>query len=279
MIKLGIIGDERVAHSLSPRMHNAVLGSLGLEGCYLPFAVSPRQIGAALEGVRALGLDGVNVTVPHKQAVIPYLDELFPEAEKLGAVNTILRQGDKLSGHNTDLGGFKAALLEIGRFPQSARALVFGAGGAARAVVPGLLELGARRVWLAARDQEQAAKLAGGPVETVSMEDAARLAGEAAVIINATSVSSPTESPEMASFLARIKLPSSCALIMDINYGREENFWADLAGRGGVYFQDGLAMLAAQAALCFELWTGRRVETARFRQALQDSATGQGERP
>jgi len=142
---VGVIGWP-VSHSVSPAMHNAAFADIGLDWCYIPLPVPTEpaeRIGEALHGLRALGLRGANVTVPHKQSVMPHLDWLTPAAQAIGAVNTIRVEADgQLSGDNTDARGFVADLRDHGVDPAGKRALVLGAGGSARAIVFGLAEAG-----------------------------------------------------------------------------------------------------------------------------------------
>jgi len=254
-------------------MHNAVLAELGLDGVYLPFAVQPDQLAAALAGLRALGLTGVNVTVPHKEAAAALAEELTPQAAALGAVNTLALRRGVLEGHNTDVDGFAQALGQAGFAAGGRRCLVLGAGGAARAVVQALHEQGAASVQVAGRSPRRARALTerlGG--EPLDLAQAAAVAGQAELIVNATSVSSPAESPAMAAFALGLCLDSRCGLVMDINYGRAENIWARLAAASGAAFCDGLAMLACQARLSFFIWTGREVPLASFQRALEGVA-------
>lgn len=269
MIVLGIIGDERVAHSLSPRMHNAVMAKRGLEGAYVRFAVKTQDIAAAVAGVGALGLTGVNVTVPHKQAVIPFLAELSDEAAALGAVNTIKPEAGKLAGYNTDLAGVSRSLAEVGFKARGAKALVLGAGGAARAVVLALLQGGAE-VLVAARKPAQAEALCaelGG--EGNSLYQVAGVLPQIDLLVNATSVSSPRESPEIKAWLENLSPPANLALVMDINYGRKENVWQEFALRSQAEFMDGLPMLAHQARLSFQIWTGIDASVEEFKAGLE----------
>jgi shikimate dehydrogenase len=147
---VGLIGWP-VEHTLSPAMHNAAFDALGLNWRYLPLPVPPGQVGAAVKGVAALGFRGANVTVPHKQAVMPVLDSIAPDAKSLGAVNTlVIERGEegqvRIGGHNTDAQGFVGALRHGGFDPKGKSAVVVGAGGGARAVVYGLLEAGAQEI-------------------------------------------------------------------------------------------------------------------------------------
>ena len=272
MIRLAVIGDQRVVHSLSPRMHNALLRREGLEGRYDAIPVEADDLGAFLGGLDREGFTGINVTVPHKQAVLPFIDSLDEEAATLGAVNTIVVKGERLEGGNTDCPGFAQALTETGYAAKDKPALVVGAGGAARSVVLALARLGASPLWVAARRPAQAQALCaelGG--EGISMDQAASVSAGACLLVNAAAVSSPAESPDMAAWVEALKAPS-LEQIMDINYGRERNFWAELAQANGARFSDGLVMLAHQAALSFTRWTGRPVAGARFLAALEGAA-------
>jgi shikimate dehydrogenase len=272
MIVLGIIGDQRVAHSLSPRMHNAVMAKLGLDGAYVRFAVNHRDMAAAIAGVKALGLAGVNVTVPHKRAVLPFLQKLSDEAAALGAVNTIKPEAEGLVGYNTDLGGFTQAVTESGFKPVGAKALVLGAGGAARAVVLALKHGGAE-VMVAARKPAQSRALCGElGGEGIGLEQATQALPEVNLLVNATSVSSPEESPEMMAWLGALPSVAQLAQVVDINYGRRENIWQGLAQKNQAGFLDGLTMLAHQAKLSFEIWTGIDAPVDDFKAALETAS-------
>lgn len=263
-----VIGDARVARSLSPAMHNAALQAHGVDGVYVALAVEPARLGQAVAGVRALGLAGVNLTAPHKRAVIPHLDGLDPLAKRLGAVNTIVNQAGALTGHNTDLPGMLWALDRAGFVPAGAACLVVGAGGAARAVVLGLVEAGAASVTIAARRAGQAQALAaelGG--RGAALAETAPVAARADLIVNASPVSDPAEGPELAN-LAGAWNPAACRLVLDINYGRRVNLWRQMAQEAGAAFLDGRPMLAAQAAMSFALWTGLAPDPAEFLAAL-----------
>lgn len=268
----GVMGDERVRRSLSPAMHNAVMAAHGLNARYVVFPVQPEDVGAATAGLRAMGVAGVNVTVPHKRAVAEYLDELVGAAAELGAVNTIVLQEERLVGHNTDVGGFAAMLQERGFACAGQKVLVFGAGGAARAVVLALRQEGAAKVWVAGRNREKVQGLAAElQAEPLNLNQAAEAAGQAGLVVNATSVSSPQESKVMADLVAALPPGSGRRLVVDINYGRPQNFWQEWAADNGDDFVDGLPMLAHQARLSFSLWTGLEPPVAEFLSALTEA--------
>src|SRR4030042_289622 len=138
----GVIGDP-IEHTMSPVMHNAAFRELGLDYVYVPFRVRREQLDRAIEGMRALNIRGLNVTIPHKVAVIPLLDELDPLAEKIGAVNTITNDDGILTGSTTDATGFLQALLEEGIQPEGENIAILGAGGAAKGIAFILAERGA----------------------------------------------------------------------------------------------------------------------------------------
>lgn len=266
----GVMGDERVARSLSPRMHNAVLARHGLDGVYVPIAVEPAQVEQTVRGFTSMGLAGVNVTVPHKEAVAPLLDSLSSQARTLGAVNTIVFRGLEMVGHNTDVDGFAAALKQAGIEARGRRALVLGAGGAARAVVLALSGLGAGDILVASRTRERARRLADDlGARPIELDQAVANSALCELVVNATPVSSPAESPEMAELASRLRLAGCCQAVVDINYGRRQNFWQQAAQRHGVVFLDGLDMLAHQARLSFKLWTGVDAPVAEFQEALR----------
>ncbi|MEW5723030.1 MAG: shikimate dehydrogenase [Thermodesulfobacteriota bacterium] len=266
----GLLSDHRAFNSKSPAMHNAVLRRCGLEGVYLPFRVEPVFLDEAVAGLRALGLAGANVTVPYKEAVLPFLDGLAPEAEAIGAVNTIVIEAGELIGHNTDAAGFLEALTGVGFEPAGASAVVLGAGGAAKAVAWALVQAGAGRVVMAGRDPDRTAatarRLGVHPADLASCLDGIL---KTDLLVNATSVSGPAEDPDLARRIEGTRL-SGCRLVFDLNYGREPNMWRDLAAANRTAFEDGLFMLAHQARLAFRLWTGLDVEAREFAAALRD---------
>ncbi|KIX12797.1 shikimate dehydrogenase [Dethiosulfatarculus sandiegensis] len=265
-----VLGDQRAKASLSPQMHNQALFKAGINGRYVSFCVEPARLGQAVEGLFALGLAGANVTVPHKQKVIPFLQGLSDEAGSLGAVNTIEFTDNGMIGHNTDVPGFVRALEQAGFNPFNRRCLVMGAGGAARAVVAGLRQAKAKEIMVAARQKSRAEALCrdlGGT--PLGIADWGRAAKGTDLLVNAASVSTRTESPELAALLSETPDQARPAVIMDLNYGRKGNLWQALARQKNAVFQDGLVMLAEQARLSFEIWTGVLPPTSHFLSALE----------
>jgi shikimate dehydrogenase len=266
---VGIIGDP-VAHSASPAMHNAAFAALGLDWVYVPFAVRAAAVRDAVRAVRALGLAGVNVTVPHKEAVLAHLDAVSALAERVGAVNTIVNRDGTLSGDNTDVAGFMRALRGVAGRLAGRRAVVIGAGGSARAVLAGLGALRVRQIVVANRTAARARGLArrfAGMVDVevsglAALVDAALLR-DAALIVNATSIGLGD-----AAFpaLAWARTPPGC-VAFDLVYGRDTAFLAG-ARRAQRRTLDGAEMLLHQGAAAFALWTGRRPPLAVMRAAL-----------
>ena len=233
----------------------------------MPFMVKPKDLGRAIQSLRILHIAGANVTVPYKEAVIPFLDVLSEGANIIGAVNTIVRDGDRLKGYNTNAIGIMDALSEAEFEVDGASALVFGTGGAARAVVFILNWLRAASIVVVGRNREKALEL----VQTFSGEviDPEALAGSlpADIVINATAVSSFDESPELAALTSKLEFPN-CRMVLDLNYGRHDNFWGEMAQSRGIRFMDGLPALAYQARRTFALWTGLQVPPEEFVKAL-----------
>lgn len=271
---VGIMGWP-VGHSLSPRMQNAAFRALGLNYAYVPLPVAPDQLEHALRGLTGLGFVGANVTVPHKRAILPLLDELSPVAKIIGAVNTlVLRPDGTVLGDNTDAYGFMMDLREAGWLddpPSERRALVIGAGGAARAVTFGLLRGGAA-VAIANRSFDKAVELCetlgraivqAEPPTAAKLsahrypEELATLAPTVDLIVNATSLGlraceDPVPWDPAVPFQPRqfvYDLVPSASLA-----GRTPLL--ALASSGGAHVRDGLGMLVHQGARAFELWTG-----------------------
>jgi shikimate dehydrogenase len=265
-----ILSDERAFRSKSPAMHTSVLKHFGIDGVYVPFRVEPKQLGGAVAGIRALNIAGANVTVPYKESVIPYLDDVSGEASEIGAVNTIVPEDGRLIGHNTDAKGFLDAVRDGGLQIAGKSTLIFGAGGAAKAIMVALMRAGADRVLVAGRNEEKIKRLCGRLSATpITIQSLADRPISTDLIVNATSVSSVSESPEMGNFVTHLDAPG-CRLVADLNYGRDTNFWRDFAIARGADFMDGLPMLAHQARRSFELWTGESVDPRLFIEALRE---------
>ena len=274
---VGLIGWP-VSHSVSPAMHNAAFAAAGLNWCYvpLPVPVEPAaRVGEAVRGLRALGLAGANVTVPHKQAVIPHLDRLTPAAQAIGAVNTIRVEVDgSLLGDNTDARGFVADLRGHGVEPVHRRALVLGAGGSARAVVYGLAEAGCASIAILNRTAAKAAALAAGmqahfphcPLTAHRLpDDVAAVAAEADLIVNCTSLGMTPRVEGLPWDDAIAFRPGQ--VVYDLVYNPPRTRLLQVAARDGAQAIGGLGMLIWQGAIAWELWTGQPPPVAVMRRA------------
>jgi shikimate dehydrogenase len=247
----GVIGSP-IRHSLSPVLHNAAFRALDLDWAFLAFEVAPGEGAAAVHGARALGIEGLSVTMPHKADVIAAIDKLSPTAERLGAVNTITRQGSVVLGESTDGAGFLDALRQDEGFdPGGHRCVVLGAGGAARAVVLALAEAGASEIVVVNRTEEwavEAVALAGGVGRLGEAADA----GDADLVVNATSVgmgdgATPIDPATLG--------PGQ--LVVDLVYHPAVTPLVAGARAQGATAVNGLGMLIHQAAHAFRHWTGQ----------------------
>jgi shikimate dehydrogenase len=271
---LGIIGYP-IQHSLSPLMHNAAIDSLGLDYCYIPLAVEPRRLRSAVNALQQLGFRGFNVTIPHKQRIMAFIDRLTPEAKLIGAVNTVEIKRDRLIGHNTDGRGFLRALMEeTGRSVAGRRVLLLGAGGAARAVGFQLAREGVTTLLIANRSSERAHGLArhlrrssiGCSISVLPWSDIAieKSVQESDIIINTTSVGmSPADPPLVSSAVL-----SSHHVVCDLIYNPPMTALLKQAQAAGATAISGLGMLVHQGALSFEIWTGRRPPVDIMREAV-----------
>jgi shikimate dehydrogenase len=246
--------------TLSPLMHNVAFRQLGLDWVYLRWPVAPADLGDAVGGLRSLGAQGANVTMPHKTAIVGHLDELDADAASIGAVNTVRRSGNRLIGHNTDVGGFEEFLVEdAGWRPRGARALVLGAGGAARAVVRALANLEAGDITVAARRGEAAREVSAlastgsdRVVSHVDWDDAADGVKGVDLVVNATPIGMAGEA-----LLDRAAFNSS-QCVVDLIYSPPTTALIEHARADGASGWGGVGMLVRQAAASFALWTGRQ---------------------
>lgn len=260
----GILGNP-VRHSLSPAMHNAAFAELGMNCVYVPFLVS--DVPTAMQGLRALGVRGASVTIPHKQAVIECLDHLDPVAEKIGAVNTLTIEDGLISGYNTDWHGANRALLEVTQLAGKS-VLILGAGGSARAIGFGLLEEQAK-ITIASRTPSSGQALAKSlNCPWVPLTEAETT--EADILINATSVGMQ---PNQDKTPIGMNALSKFSVVMDIVYAPLETRLLAAAKLAGCTTIEGTEMLLYQGVQQFELWTGSTAPVSVMRKQLLQAIT------
>lgn len=257
---LGIFGYP-VGHSFSPPMQNAALQAAGLDYAYIAMPVAPENLKDAVAGLRAMNFRGVNVTIPHKQAVMEYLDEIHEDAKIIGAVNTIVNDAGHLTGYNTDVIGFIDALKNKGFEPAGKNAVMVGAGGAARAIIWGLLKEDVRSIAIGVRNMPKVQPLADYFQEYIDIKlydwnddtfkDVLRAAD---LLINATPLGMTPKTDEMPPVDWDCISPS--AFVYDIIYTPAETLFLRTARQKGCQTLNGEGMLVGQGAESFRLWTG-----------------------
>lgn len=273
----GLIGDP-VEHSLSPLMQNKAFEACGLNCCYVPFRVDAVGLPAAIAAVRALNLGGVNVTIPYKERVVEYLDEVDRSAALIGAVNTIVNREGRLAGHNTDGAGWLASLREGGFEPGGQRVVLLGAGGAARAVSFVMVQAGISSLAIFDLVGSKAGKLAadlvpvaGCPVAAGDMASSSLpvAMAEADLLVNASPVgmfpnhdAPPPVDPRQL---------GEDALVYDLVYNPSRTKLISEAEARGCRVLGGSGMLVCQGALAFELWTGYKAPVEVMHQALEEA--------
>jgi len=256
----GIFGYP-VKHSKSPTFQTAAFQHLGINAVYIPFQVKPEDIEKAVESLRVLDIKGVNVTIPHKENVIPYLNEISEEVKVIKAVNTIKNIDGYLTGYNTDWYGFIEGLKEIMPDIAGKRVLVIGAGGSSRAIIYGLLNQGAGKIYLANRTIQRAENLIEDfsnfyrivkmIIKPISLGDINRILNEVELIVNTTSVGLNEDDPEIFDY----NLINSSHTVVDIIY--KETKLLQKAKEKNAKYQNGYPMLIYQGAKSFEIWTGK----------------------
>ncbi len=251
-------------------MHNAAFAEEGLDLVYVAFDVPEAGLPSAIDGLRSLGFVGANITVPHKESVVPLLDETDELATKIGAVNTIVADRGRLRGYNTDAEGFLRALERgWGRGPEGARCLVLGAGGAARAIVAALVHARAAEVVVHNRTAARARRLCSDavlwssvPVRAIETEGLGQVVSETDLIVNATSVG-------LDGTFKAVPLPVDMVkeghVVMDVVYSDSMTPLLEAAHGRGATVIEGTEMLVQQACLAYKLWTGRIAPVHLFR--------------
>jgi shikimate dehydrogenase len=263
----GVIGNP-IAHSMSPDIHNAALKDLGLDGHYHAFKVEEDSLEDAVKGIRALGVQGINVTVPHKVSIMDHLDHIDESAKVLGAVNTVRREGVKLVGYNTDGEGFVKSLMRILDKPISELSfLMIGAGGAARAIFTTIVRDNPEKFDICNRTIEKAKQLTESApsfrnVEVLSIKEAEERLEQYDVIIHTTSVGMY---PNVEDIPLSLQRAASSAVVCDIVYNPIQTSLLKEAKQKGLKTLDGVGMFVEQAALSFRLWTGHEPDVEKMR--------------
>ena len=295
---LGVIGYP-VEHSFSPLMHNAAIAHLqstapadspknkALDAVYLPFPIHPDALETAVHGFAAIGLKGFNITIPHKQTIIPLLDEVSAVAKAIGAVNTVWRSESdgqtRWHGTNTDAAGFLAPIKALGMDWEQVPALVLGNGGAARAVVAACVELGCAEVWVCGRSPQKlqtfaqswdSAPTISAKLSVVNWEDLPARLPQAGLVVNATPVGMhphTASSPLSAAEISQIgqALPSAAPKVAyDLIYTPRPTQFLQQASNAGLVAIDGLEMLVQQGAAALEIWLGQPAPVEVMRRSL-----------
>lgn len=274
-VLLGVMGDP-IAHSKSPAMHNAALLAAGVNGMYMPLHVHPDQLEAAVRGIVALGYRGVNVTIPHKEQVMQYLDVIDESARLIGAVNTIVNEGGTLTGYNTDGIGYVRSLKEEA-VPELAgkRIAVLGAGGAARGVIYALALEKPEHIHILNRTADRAIALASdlrghglGEISGSGMEEVANVLATADIVINTTSAGMH---PHVDDVPVDPSLIREGAAVSDLIYNPLETRLLRESRMRGCTVHGGLGMFVYQGAVAFEHWLGIPAPVETMRQAVLNS--------
>jgi shikimate dehydrogenase len=273
---LGVIGDP-IAHSFSPDMHNAAIQALGLDYVYVAFHVRPEGVATAIEGLRGLGIRGLNVTIPHKVSVMGHVDRISEEALAVGAANTLSLESDELIGYNTDVYGVLTALGRVaGLSTLPASCVVLGAGGAARAVVYALgTQPEVERVVVLNRTVDRAERLAADMTKitgksitaaTMDRDSQAKHLAEAGLVVNATSVGMHPK-VDACPLDPDLEISPDLVLYDTVFNPLETQLMARFRAAGAPAF-GGLDMLVFQGARSFEIWTGIEPPTDVMKQAV-----------
>ncbi|MBU9722535.1 MULTISPECIES: shikimate dehydrogenase [Bacillaceae] len=266
---MGVIGYP-ISHSLSPLMHETAFKELNLEMAYHAFHVHPDRVEEAIAGIRGLGIKGINVTIPHKVSVIPYLDEVDELAKEIGAVNTIVNESGRLKGYNTDGEGFVRSLLEADVVLSDKRVLMVGAGGASKGVSLALAQHGLKEIVITNRTYSKGEELAENCSKfavssALSLEEAKDKLNDFDIIINGTSMGMKPHEDKTPISLDNL---SDNAVVCDLIYTPLKTKWLLEAELRGATILNGVEMFVYQGALAFEKWTGMKAPIEVMRNAV-----------
>ena len=259
---VGVCG-RGIGYTLSPAMHNAAFRHCGLDYVYVTFEIAAAAVRQAVDGIRGLGLAGVNVTKPLKTDVLPFLDEVSDEARRIGSVNTIVNRSGRLAGASTDGAGLLRALSGKGVTVEDSRVVILGAGGAARAACDMARSAGASSIAIAARDTARAEGTAAvGSASAISLapRELGVAIGNADLVINAIPADLPLDDDWF----------KAGQFVYETRYDQEETGLMRSARSRGAGAANGIDMLLFQGAESFEIWTGRQAPVEVMRSALED---------
>jgi shikimate dehydrogenase len=277
--RAGVIGHP-LGHSISPALFQAAFKAAGIDATYEAWETPPETLGGRVQALRGDDYYGANVTIPHKEAIVLMLDERSEVATKAGAVNTVVHDGGKLVGHNTDVAGFARSLREDAKFdPKGKPTMLLGSGGAARAVALALIEAGASLIYVVARQPRKIDRMVvdlkpltqtGTTISWAYWGDGSylRALNEADLIVNCTPLGvAGSESAGQSPIAADLIQPRTT--VFDLVYNPKETPFAAAAKSRGAKAVTGLGMLVYQAAESFKLWTGKEADTSAMRAAAE----------
>jgi shikimate dehydrogenase len=269
MKKLYAVIGEPIAHSMSPQMHNDLFLHYGIDAHYQPLLVKKESLKEAVIGLKAIGIAGFNVTIPHKTNIIPFLDEIDPLAKQIGAVNTVVNQKGKLKGFNTDGIGFQMGLMRLTSNLNAKKVLIIGAGGAARAIYYTLAQSKlVAQLDICNRTKMNAEKLISeydGKIKSKALTilEAEQELSHYQIVVQTTNIGMAPYQDELPLSLERLSKES---IVSDIIYNPLETTFLREARKKGAIVQNGIDMFVNQGALAFEHWTGIAPDLERMRQ-------------
>jgi shikimate dehydrogenase len=276
---LGVVGYP-IGHSLSPVMHNAAISHLKADYVYVPFAVKPEDLAAALRGFETIDVKGFSVTIPHKQAIIPLLKEITPEAQMTGAVNAVWRVEDGWKGTNYDSFGFIAPLKAMDKDWKNIAPMVLGIGGAARSVVVGCASLGCREVHIFGRNPDKLADFVQSwhdtPLQWVlkahPWDELKEMISRTRLLVNATPMGMYPRVDQLPVSEETIGSIQPGTIVYDLIYTPKPTLFLKKAQGNGAVIVDGLELLVQQGAKALEIWLGRAVPVDIMREALLEQS-------
>lgn len=274
----GLLGHP-IDHSMSPLMQNDAFCQLGIPGYYHAFDVSGAQLKKTVEAIRVLNISGLNVTIPHKVAIMEFLDEVDEEAKIIGAVNTVVNIDGRLIGYNTDGRGYLTSLGKVLEKPLAeSEVLVIGAGGAARAIVTAVMNKGVDSMTITNRTIEKAVSIKEnyqqykrGNINILTLEEAKATVGTFDIIINTTSIGMSPKTDEIPIDLENIK---TRVVLSDLIYNPIWTKWLQLGEQKGAIIHNGVGMFVEQGALAFQKWTGQVPDTEKMTRIVMKKLGG-----